>query len=132
MNDRSLCSRCCSLRVSFTASGFPNSNSTYESPPLSDRQNTTMTPYSAQARLRLLAKDCNAALRILYIERIPSEADEESGRLPLMERKRFKKLLDELAGVDAVVVYNIDRLTRNWPDQAILEEKFSGSCTLLS
>ena len=52
--------------------------------------------------------------------------------MPLMERKRFKKLLDELAGVDAVVVYNIDRLTRNWPDQAILEEKFSGSCTLLS
>jgi len=59
-------------------------------------------------------------------------ADEESGRLPLMERKKFKKILDNLLSFDAVVVYNIDRLTRNWEDQARLEKEFSGSCNLLS
>lgn len=59
-------------------------------------------------------------------------ADEESGRLPLMERKRFMKLLADLSGLDAVLVYNIDRLTRNWHDEAELERAFSGSCTLLS
>lgn len=59
-------------------------------------------------------------------------ADEESGRLPLMERKRFQKLLAELSSFDAVVVYNIDRLTRNWEDEAKLETAFSGACTLLS
>ena len=59
-------------------------------------------------------------------------ADEESGRLPLMARKRFMRLLGELEGLDAVVVYNIDRLTRNWEDEAKLEHAFSGTCTLVS
>lgn len=65
-------------------------------------------------------------------EVVQAIGDEESGRLPLMERKRFRKLLESLDGLDAVLVYNIDRLTRHWPDEAALERAFSGSCTLLS
>jgi putative DNA-invertase from lambdoid prophage Rac len=59
-------------------------------------------------------------------------ADTESGRKPLMERKKFRKLLQSLEGLDAVVVYNTDRLTRNWEDEPALEAAFSGACTLLS
>ena len=58
--------------------------------------------------------------------------DEESGRKELLERKEFKKLLDTLDRYDAVLVYNIDRLTRNWGDQAKLEEYFKEGCQLLS
>ena len=59
-------------------------------------------------------------------------SDEESGRLPLMQRKRFMRLLGHLSEYDAVLVYNIDRLTRNWEDEARLEKAFSGKCNLLS
>jgi len=59
-------------------------------------------------------------------------ADTESGRKPLMERKQFRKLLDTLEGLRAVIVYNTDRLTRNWEDEPRLEAAFSGDCTLLS
>lgn len=65
-------------------------------------------------------------------EVIKEIADTESGRKPLMERKQFLKLLNNLDGFDAVLVYNIDRLTRNWEDQPKLEAAFSNGCTLLS
>lgn len=59
-------------------------------------------------------------------------ADEESGTIPLMQRKAFKKLLDNLEGIDAVLVFNTDRLSRYWPDEPELEQRFSSSCNLLS
>ena len=59
-------------------------------------------------------------------------SDEESGRLPLMKRKRFTKLINNLNKYDAVLVYNIDRLTRNWDDESKLEKMFSKKCNLLS
>lgn len=59
-------------------------------------------------------------------------ADEESGTIPLMVRKKFLKLLDSLDGLDAVLVFNTDRLSRNWPDEPELERRFSGACSLLS
>lgn len=58
--------------------------------------------------------------------------DTESGRLPLSERRQFSELLTRLELLDAVVVFNIDRLTRFWPDQAVLEQAFRGNCRLLS
>lgn len=52
--------------------------------------------------------------------------DEESGRLPLSERVKFKRLLDDsLKGsFQAIVVYKLDRLTRNWYDEAFIEKHF--------
>lgn len=63
--------------------------------------------------------------------------DEESGRLPLTERKKFKKLLEEALTerFNAIVVYNIDRLTRNWDDVTYIEKHFRDNwqvCKLLS
>jgi len=60
-------------------------------------------------------------------------SDEESGRLPLSERARFRSLLERRDDFDAIVVFNMDRLTRWWPDEALLEEYFrSGRCRLVS
>lgn len=59
-------------------------------------------------------------------------SDEESGTIALMNRKKFLKLLDSLEGLDAVLVFNTDRLSRHWPDEPELERRFRGSCNLLS
>jgi len=63
--------------------------------------------------------------------------DSESGRLNLNERKRFKKLLEESReGIyDAIVIYNLDRLTRNWDDVTFIEKHFRENwnvCKLIS
>jgi len=58
--------------------------------------------------------------------------DQESGKIPLLERKKFKALLDNLEPYDAVLVYKLDRLTRNWADEPALERAFSNGCTLFS
>lgn len=52
--------------------------------------------------------------------------DKESGRLPLLERKRFKKLLaiSKEAEFEAIIIYNLDRLTRNWDDVTFIEKHF--------
>ena len=51
--------------------------------------------------------------------------DEESGRLPLLERKKFRKLLNEMIGTsESIVIYNLDRLTRNWDDVVYIEKVF--------
>lgn len=52
--------------------------------------------------------------------------DTESGTKPLMERKRFLRLLDESknGSMDAVGIVNIDRLTRNWEDVVFIEKHF--------
>ncbi len=48
--------------------------------------------------------------------------DEESGTLPLTDRKKFLKVLKEPC--DAIVIYNLDRLTRNWDDVTMIEKHF--------
>jgi putative DNA-invertase from lambdoid prophage Rac len=64
--------------------------------------------------------------------------DEESGKLPLLERKKFKDLLNKSLSVDsfeAIIVYNIDRLTRNWDDVTYIEKHFRenwAKCKLVS
>jgi putative DNA-invertase from lambdoid prophage Rac len=62
-------------------------------------------------------------------------ADLESGTTPLRERKRFRKMLDVNEGWQAVVVYNLDRLTRNWEDVVYIEQYFRDNwdaCRLIS
>lgn len=60
-------------------------------------------------------------------------ADTESGRLPLAQRAAFSRLLSERERFDAIVVFNMDRLTRWWPDEAVIEEAFRGGrCRLVS
>lgn len=49
--------------------------------------------------------------------------DEESGLLPLTERKKFLKLLKQ-NDYDAIVIFNLDRLTRNWDDVTMIESFF--------
>lgn len=49
--------------------------------------------------------------------------DQESGTKPLLERKQFKALLDSPKG-DALVVFNLDRLSRHWADEPRLEKYF--------
>ncbi len=57
--------------------------------------------------------------------------DEESARKPLFERKKFLRLTKELDQYDAILVFNIDRLTRNWDDESKIEQLFS-KCNLIS
>lgn len=63
---------------------------------------------------------------------VKSVADKESGRKELFERKKFKDLINNLKEGDTVLVYNIDRLTRNWKDQPKLESIFNNKCNLIS
>jgi DNA invertase Pin-like site-specific DNA recombinase len=61
--------------------------------------------------------------------------DEESGTLPLVVRKKFNRLLSDFSGFDGVVVYNLDRLTRNWDDVVFIERFFRDNwerCKLIS
>lgn len=52
--------------------------------------------------------------------------DKESASISLMQRERFKKLINQEYNFDydAVLVYNIDRLTRNWDDVTVIERFF--------
>jgi DNA invertase Pin-like site-specific DNA recombinase len=52
--------------------------------------------------------------------------DKESGRLPLTDRKKFRKLLAKSTS-QAIVIYNLDRLTRNWDDVTLIEKHFRDS-----
>ena len=50
--------------------------------------------------------------------------DEESGRLPLTERKKFLKLIKSETIAEGLGIYNLDRLTRNWDDVTLIERHF--------
>ena len=62
--------------------------------------------------------------------------DVESGRTPLIDRKRFKKLLDySIEHKTSIGIYNLDRLTRNWEDVVFIERFFRtnwSDCKLIS
>jgi putative DNA-invertase from lambdoid prophage Rac len=49
--------------------------------------------------------------------------DKESGTIPLQERKQFKSLLYNPKG-EALVILDLNRLSRNWYDQNFLEKHF--------
>ena len=66
--------------------------------------------------------------------------DKESGTLELEQRESFKKLLYTVSGgtdtknrynfmdqCDIVLIYRLDRLTRNWDNVAIIEKAFLDS-----
>ena len=51
--------------------------------------------------------------------------DTESGTLPLIERKRFLRLLKtSLEKEESIGIFNLDRLTRNWDDVTLIEKHF--------
>jgi len=63
--------------------------------------------------------------------------DKQSGKLNLMERPKFMKIIHKKYnfGYDAVLVYNLDRLTRNWDDVTMIERFFRDNwsvCKLIS
>lgn len=52
--------------------------------------------------------------------------DKQSGRASLSERPKFLKFIDKSYNFDyeAILVYNLDRLTRNWDDVTMIERFF--------
>jgi len=84
---------------------------------------------------RVSTEDQNVAQQVNYVKEwcnrkgyntSKTVKDEESGRLPLTKRKRFLKLLESVrqGKYDAIVIYNLDRLTRNWDDVTMIEKVF--------
>ena len=69
---------------------------------------------------------------------VKTVSDEESGTLPLSERKKFRRLLEDSKYdncFEAIVIYNLDRLTRNWDDVTMIEKHFRENwdrCKLIS
>lgn len=62
-------------------------------------------------------------------------ADLESGRLNLVDRKKFLRLLKSKSNREAIVIFRLDRLTRNWNDVTLIEKHFRdcwNSCKLIS
>jgi len=49
--------------------------------------------------------------------------DKQSGKIPLEERKQFIQLLNNPKG-EGLVVFNLDRLTRNWDSVTFIEKHF--------
>ena len=63
--------------------------------------------------------------------------DEESGKKPLTERQAFLNLLNAslVDNFEAIVVFKLDRLTRNWDDVVMIEKHFRENwlkCKLIS
>jgi len=52
--------------------------------------------------------------------------DKQSGTTPLLERYKFKELLDNPKG-NALIILDLNRLSRNWSDEAYLENYFKGN-----
>ena len=95
---------------------------------------------------RVSTEDQNVGQQVAYLKDWATKhdytiyktiADEESGRLPLLERKKFIKLLNDSkkGKFDAIIIYNLDRLTRNWDDVTYIEKHFRenwNTCKLIS
>lgn len=52
--------------------------------------------------------------------------DKESGRIPLANRKKFKELIGRIPfdDADGLLVLALDRVSRNWYDENVLEKSF--------
>ena len=93
---------------------------------------------------RVSTTDQNVAQQIDYLRKwcanqgyniVKVVADKESGTLPLAQRKQFKKILANTGDAEAIVVYKLDRLTRNWEDTILIETHFKrnwDTCRLIS
>lgn len=57
--------------------------------------------------------------------------DKESGRIPLHRRRKFLDLLNRVpfSDADGLLVLALDRLTRNWYDENLIEKAFSDHWT---
>ena len=78
---------------------------------------------NVEQQANFLVEWCNKHNYLIF----SSVKDEESGRLPLLERKKFKKLLEDSLvtnNYEAIIIYNLDRLTRNWDDVTYIEKHF--------
>ena len=73
-------------------------------------------------QVKYLKDWCNRQIPVMEVNRCI--ADTESGRLPLSERKKFKKLMENHSDSDGMVVFRLDRLTRNWDDVTLIERYF--------
>lgn len=49
--------------------------------------------------------------------------DEQSGKIPLEQREKFMELIKKPKG-DGLLVFNLDRLTRNWDSVTFIEKHF--------
>ena len=63
--------------------------------------------------------------------------DKESGRIPLSEREKFKDLISKIpfSDADGVLVLALDRVSRNWYDENVIEKAFAShwdTCKLVS
>jgi len=64
-------------------------------------------------------------------------SDEESGTIPLTGRFRFKELLTQSKKgfFNSILIFKLDRLTRNWDDVTLIEKHFRDNwnvCKLVS
>ena len=84
---------------------------------------------------RVSTEDQNVLQQIQYLRQwalsnghvVASETqDKQSGKIPLEERRSFMELLKNPKG-DALVVFNLDRLTRNWDSVTFIEKHFRDS-----
>lgn len=84
---------------------------------------------------RVSTEDQDVEQQIQYLRKwsvsqgheIASETfDKQSGKIPLEEREKFMHILNNPRG-DALVVFNLDRLTRNWDSVTFIEEHFRKS-----
>lgn len=63
--------------------------------------------------------------------------DQESGRIPLADRKKFKEIIAQIpfSDADGLLVLALDRVSRNWYDENVIEKAFSenwDACKLVS
>jgi DNA invertase Pin-like site-specific DNA recombinase len=63
--------------------------------------------------------------------------DKESGRIPLKDRVKFKEILSQMPfdDADGLLVIALDRVSRNWYDQNVIEKAFVDNwekCKLIS
>ena len=96
-----------------------------------------MTKIKINLYARVSTEDQNVKQQMLYLGEwakkneynvVKTVMDTESGIKPLIERKRFLKLLKESKtdGTNIGIV-NLDRLTRNWEDVVFIEKHFRES-----
>ncbi len=84
---------------------------------------------------RVSTEDQDVEQQILELRRwtvsnnheIASETyDKQSAKIPLEEREQFMKLINNPKG-QALLVFNLDRLTRNWDSVTFIEKHFRDS-----
>jgi DNA invertase Pin-like site-specific DNA recombinase len=94
---------------------------------------------------RVSTEDQNVDQQIKYLKEYANKnkytivkvvKDIESGTIALLDRKRFKRLLEYAKQNKAsICIYNLDRLTRNWEDVVFIEKWFRENwqeCKLIS